>query len=374
MSFTRNLFILLLLCFAATVRAQDKYTISGTVKDDKGQTLPGATVFLTGTKIITACNASGEFNLSNISPGAYELVVKMLGFIPATVPVTLKNSALSLTFTLKPQINQLNEVNISFDPDWDDHYAEFKRWFLGTTPNAEDCKILNPKNLHFHYNKRLKQFTASADDFIVIENDASGYKINYLLNSFEHSDNTRILKYQGSPSFEELTPKSDRQLKQWQKNRATAYNGSITNFLKSIYDGKVASEGFEVFKIIKNSQLETEYNRDKPMLFDNRPILFDSLLTVTDKHFKSLSFKDCLFVVYANEKEAYQIKNTAYKLERPLGAKIPNGQFSIISLIDANVSIDNNGNFSNPGALLFEGYMAWEQIADLMPLEYANEK
>jgi hypothetical protein len=95
---------------------------------------------------------------------------------------------------------------------------------------------------------------------------------------------------------------------------------------------------------------------------------------VTDSHFKSLTYKDCLFVIYANEKEAYQIKNSGYKLQRPEGAKIPNGQFSMINLMDPSVTIDANGNFSSPNALLFEGYMAWEQIADLMPLEYGNEK
>ena len=117
----------------------------------------------------------------------------------------------------------------------------------------------------------------------------------------------------------------------------------------------------------------TKYDRDKPIFFDNRPVLFDSLLTVTEKHFKSLTYKDCLFVIYANERAAYQIKDSGYKLERPAGAKIPNGQFSMVNLIEPNVSIDENGNFSSPNALLFEGYMAWEQLADLMPLEYSAE-
>jgi hypothetical protein len=60
MSFITNLLILLLLSFGVTVYGQDKYAISGRVKDDKWQILPGATVFLTGTEIITACNNSGE--------------------------------------------------------------------------------------------------------------------------------------------------------------------------------------------------------------------------------------------------------------------------------------------------------------------------
>jgi hypothetical protein len=87
-----------------------------------------------------------------------------------------------------------------------------------------------------------------------------------------------------------------------------------------------------------------------------------------------LSYKDCLFVAYANEKEPYQFKDSGYKIDKPTGAVVPNGQFSMVNLMEPNVSIDANGNFSSPNAFLFEGYMAWEQIADLMPLEYGNEK
>lgn len=374
MSFTRNLFILLLLFFVVNIYGQDRYTISGVVKDNKGQTLPGATVFLTNTKIITACNASGEFSLNNVSPGTYQLVAKMMGFTPEIVPVTLKSNSLSFVIVLKPKANQLNEVNISFDPDWDRHYAEFKNHFLGTTPNSANCKILNPKVLHFHYSKRSRKFTGTADDFIQIENDALGYKINYLLSGFEYSDSTHIIQYQGSPSFEELKAKSDKQLKQWQKNRAIAYRGSITHLMKSIYNGDAGKEGFEVFKIINKPTVGKHYEQDKPVVFDTRAIMFDSLLTVTDSHFKSLTYKDCLFVVYTNEKESYQFKDSGLKLQRPEGAKIPNGQFSMINLMEPNVTLDANGNFSSPNAFLFEGYMAWEQVADLMPLEYANEK
>ncbi|MBS1521855.1 MAG: carboxypeptidase-like regulatory domain-containing protein [Bacteroidetes bacterium] len=374
MSFARNLFILLLLCFAVNIYAQDRYTISGVVKDNNGQTLPGATVFLTNTKIITACNASGEFSLSNVSSGTYQLVAKMIGFAPEILPLTLNNSNLSFAIILKPRANQLNEVNISFDPDWDRHYAEFKSHFLGKTPNAADCKILNPKVLHFHYSKRLKKFTASADDFIQIENDALGYKINYLLSNFEYSDSTHVMQYADSPSFEELKAKSDKQLKQWEKNRAVAYNGSVTHLMKSIYDGDVVKEGFEVFKIIGKPPVGSRYEQDKPIFFDNRPVLFDSLLTVTDKNFKSLTYKDCLFVIYTNEKEVYQFKDSGYKISIPKGAKVPNGQCSMVNLMEPNVTLDANGNFSSPNALLFEGYMAWEQVADLMPLEYGTEK
>lgn len=312
--------------------------------------------------------------MSNVSPGSYELVAKMVGYEPQTVSIILKNSPLAFNLVLKSKVNSLNEVKISFDPDWDDHFAEFKKRFLGTTPNAGECKILNPKVMHFHYSKRSKKLTGSADDFIIIENNALGYKISYLLNKFEYNDSTNVVRYEGFPSFQEMTAKSDKQNNYWKKNREIAYKGSITHFMKSIYDDRVINEGFRVYKIINKPPPGVRYDKEKPIFFDQRPILFDSLLTVTDKNFKSLTYKDCLFVVYTNEKEVYQFKDSGYKIDRPQGAIVPNGQFSMVNLMDATISIDNNGNFSNPGGLLFEGYMAWEQIADLVPLEFGNEK
>ena len=329
---------------------------------------------MAGTKIITTCDAEGQFHLDKVSPGSYELVAKMIGFTSQTVPVILKNNSLTLNLTLKTKVNSLNEVTISFDPNWNDHYDQFKQKFLGTTPNSGKCKILNPNILHFHYSKRSKNLSATAEDFIIIENDALGYKISYLLNNFEYNDSTHIVKYQGSPSFQEMTPKSDKQLAYWKKNRETAYHGSVTHFLKSIYDGDEYKQGFEVYKIINKPPPGVPYTDDKPIFFDQHRILFDSLLTVTDKNFKSLTYKHCLFVVYVKERESLHIKDSGYQIARPKGSQVPNGQFSMVNLMDASVSIDSNGNFSDPGGLLFEGYMGWEQIADLTPLEYGKEK
>ena len=55
-------------------KAQNSYTLTGRVVDEKQAPLPGATVFLTGTKSIAASDGGGNFNLSVLKAGEYKLI------------------------------------------------------------------------------------------------------------------------------------------------------------------------------------------------------------------------------------------------------------------------------------------------------------
>lgn len=51
---------------------------------------------------------------------------------------------------------------------------------------------------------------------------------------------------------------------------------------------------------------------------------------------------------------------------------LPYGQMSIVNLKEP-VNIDNQGYFEPTQGLFFEGYMAWENIADLVPFDYIHD-
>lgn len=367
------LLILLLLTCGGTLKAQQTYSIKGIVRDDTGP-LPGATVFLTGTKVITACDNDGRFQLDHISPGSYGLVVKMIGFVPQSVPVIIKNHSAQLSLVLKTNTNALKEVVITADNNWEEHYREFKRSFLGTTHNAGDCQIINPRVLYFHYDKPTQTLTASADEFLIIENKALGYRIKYLLTGFEHDGANNISGYQGYPSFEEMTAKTEKEAARWKKNRQTAYTGSIIHLMKSIYNDKVYEAGFEIYKLINKPPPGVKYTNENRIIFDDRQVMVDSLLTPTDNNFKTFTFTGALFVVYTKDREPAGFENSGFKIERPARAKFPKGQMSMVNLMDSSVSIDGQGNYSPTSGLLFEGFMAYEQIADLTPLEFAKDE
>jgi hypothetical protein len=288
--------------------------------------------------------------------------------------VNVTDRSITVNVTLKDDARQLGQVTITDDPRWEEHYDEFKKRFLGVTPNAKKCQIENKKALHFRFSSRTQVLKANADEFLKIKNDALGYEVSYLLESFEYNLKTGIIKYQGYPSFEELKPADEKQAALWTKNRQAAYSGSPTHLMKALFDNHSYPQGFRIFSCDYDAAHPyTDEGLEKPIqVFSKDQVFLDSLISQADSGLKMLSFKKSLFVVYTKGAETFDYKNSGYAFQRPLGTSmIPRGQWSILSLLDNQISLDAKGNFSAPDALLFRGFMAWRQVADLTPLEYS---
>lgn len=80
-------------------------TITGSVKDDKGETLPGVTVAVKGSNVITQTNANGNFSI-NVAPNA-TLVFTYLGFTSQEIQV---NNRTTLSVLMAASSQSLNEV------------------------------------------------------------------------------------------------------------------------------------------------------------------------------------------------------------------------------------------------------------------------
>ena len=60
----RNLYLLIFILFTSqSILAQESFNIIGLIRDKKGETLPGAGVFVSGYKIATVSNNNGEYSL-----------------------------------------------------------------------------------------------------------------------------------------------------------------------------------------------------------------------------------------------------------------------------------------------------------------------
>ncbi|MCE9540863.1 MAG: carboxypeptidase-like regulatory domain-containing protein, partial [Bacteroidetes bacterium] len=107
--------ISLLFCFLLQVLvgiAQEKYTISGYLKDAKnGEMLIGATVLVKELGTGTAANVYGFYSIS-IAKGNYTIVLNYLGYQPITREIIL-NENLKLDFELSENTQNLEEVIVS---------------------------------------------------------------------------------------------------------------------------------------------------------------------------------------------------------------------------------------------------------------------
>ena len=99
-------FIILML-LGGSALAQSR-AVTGTVTDDQGQVLPGASVIIKGSTTGTSTESNGNYALS-VEPGAV-LVVTYVGYLSQQVPV---GSKATLNVQLAADAKQLNEVVVT---------------------------------------------------------------------------------------------------------------------------------------------------------------------------------------------------------------------------------------------------------------------
>ena len=81
-------------------------TVTGTVRDDQGQVLPGVNIVLKGTTTGATTGANGTYSLT-VPDGNGTLVFSFIGFMPEEVPI---NGRSVVDVALVPDIKALNEV------------------------------------------------------------------------------------------------------------------------------------------------------------------------------------------------------------------------------------------------------------------------
>ena len=129
--------------------------------------------------------------------------------------------------------------------------------FIGTGGHSTQCRIRNQDVIRFHYSKKNDRLKVTASEPLIIENKALGYSISYDLKEFSCDFSTNIVLTVGLTFFREL-PASDRKMKKYSEQRNHAYLGSVAHFVKSLYENRLAENGFTVIKAIQAKNLERE--------------------------------------------------------------------------------------------------------------------
>lgn len=391
-----TLLIILLLC-THNLSAQNLLPVKGRVIDaESGEPLPYATVYFNNSTYGATTDEAGEFQFVAL-PGKYDLIVNFFSYQPIIFPMELVADDLkNYVFKMSPLEYDLPEISVESTRDeiWYKNYQTFKEQFLGTSTAAASCEILNPEVVILDYNPQTKIMTVRARDILQIRNKALGYDIQYLLERFEYDIGKGYVYFQGYPLFEELEGSKGKQ-KKWAKARAKSYNGSVTHFMKSVIDGNVAEEGFEVTEIIKKRNVNRPsaeevadararmrtagingitINSSSPDIqvirrsnepefirySNNQPYPTDSLIVMKEgKH--QLYFPNLLRVRYT--KEASEPAFLRYSKPRSF-------QESTLSLTGKATEVMSNGILVDPLSVLFEGYMGWEKMGNMLPVDY----
>lgn len=342
------------------VPAQSSHTmLTGQVVDNEtGDPLPGAHVFIAASMMGTATDDDGRYALPHVPLGAHRVYVSMLGYEPAMQDTLLKTTApYDIDFQLKPTVLEFGEVVVSAKSSrqWEKQLRRFERLFLGETDNARETIILNPEVLSF--DSGFGRLSATADEPLLIENRALGYRIQYFLTDFVRTGGT--IKYDGEPLYEEMVPENKEQAARWTENRRKAFNGSFRHYMLTLLHNRWEEEGFTTYRRFSLEQLYSN--------IDRFPINPEQLLNdIPEADEKELAFPGFLEVVYHDEAE-----DRAYLRWQGRSAwNRPGNQRSWIRLTDGPTTVDHHGEVLAPYGVTVYGYFAFERVADELPKEY----
>jgi hypothetical protein len=382
----------LVLFTAISFTAAAQSVISGKVISQASKAgVAKASVFLNNATFGTATNDDGTFNLYNVKPGQYDLIVSVLGFEEYTQKVQVGQAPINLSISLNPKVMMMREVVISSNADWKKNFEQFKKDFVGTTDNAKYCKIDNPRILNLIYHRKTQELEASTDEFLVMENDALGYRVKFLLSEFNSSNLTHTINFAGSMLFEEL-PGSAAQKAKWKVKRDEAYYGSSRHFYRSLYKNRLTQEGFVIYdfsraidphrppeELIQRKLKQFRMvNRDSInywLIQENMPkwykehltkpplTVYDVLRKPKQEGLFVLTFPNYLYVVYTKKHETDDFKD----LYRPLDME--NFETSVITLFNPMVVFDMNGSVV-ADIPLYEGTWSKAKLANLLPVDY----
>jgi hypothetical protein len=357
MNALKNLLVLIFLISGFCAKAQETFSVSGIVKDAGGETLPAATIFLDGSEKKTYTNDKGEFILSGLSPGTYQLTVHFVGYKASKQNVIIQDKSAKVNVTLESSSTALKEVVITNSVSRNKYLQIFLKNFLGETDNGKSCIILNPEIIKF--SEQSVFVIGKTYDFLEIENRNLGYRIKYLLRDFRINRATLIASYTGECIFEDLKG-SEEEVNTWKENRKSAYLGSLMHFLRSLYRNNTDKEGFFFYPILSTTQE-----------IDTRRWSAENIAEHPDSNFLAIKFSGRLYVVYNNQTDtASSGKIEEERITKALRDKTG----SIIELYLKKATVDAKGSLVDYRSFLVRDFWGNRRMGDQLPFEYTPEE
>lgn len=393
---TKTYCIFFSLLFASITSFFAQGQIRGVVIDDATESpVPFATVFLANTSIGTTSDQEGRFTLK-APAGQHTVVVQFVGYEPFIFQVDDGQSEDTYTIRLSQEVRVLPSVEVRGERDmlWHEHLKTFKRYFLGESVNGQACTIRNENDLIMDYeNGGLRVYAAKP---LIIVNKNLGYELAYTLVEFHYAPSEGKVYFSGYPFFKDLMAKNKGAERKIATNRARAYRGSPAHIARSLLDANLDAENFEVRKllrvpnpkrpdekVINTAALHYIHSSDqaeKDSLIDNiiSKRSLPTFLDMLDKRplkAQDVLIADSLGNTYLSDANLWQV---TFKGESPDINYMQQGgnsrskkeQVTVIHLLNGKERIDPTGHFTDPMNLLLEGYMGWEKVGELLPLEY----
>lgn len=244
----RKLLFVILIILPALAKGQD--FLSGNVIDSQThEPLSYATVYLNGTTKGTITDSLGHFEIRNVSFPT-TVVISFVGY--KTQVHELSRYPGGMMVELKPAEN-LPEVVVTAKGEREQNMAYFKSMFLGDDKWGRRAVIRNPDAIMFDLSSDKTIFKAWANEPLIIDLPLLGYELYVNLINFN------VERYSGTAACDILgyfyfrPYESGRLTQRQQKNRLEAYYNSNQHFLRSLYQNRLAENGYVLMAVNASS-------------------------------------------------------------------------------------------------------------------------
>lgn len=310
--------------------------ISGTVIDKvSNERVSYAAIYFSGTFVGTISDINGNFELDVSNNTSMSLSVSCMGYFSKSISdYTSKDS---LIIYLEPKDFKVDEIVVSANSlvrKRKSSLRVFKREFLGSSVNAQSCKILNEEDIQFNYDSDTDTLKAYAMKPIQIRNDALGYNITYYLDKFEYIRENKSFIYEGNIIFEEdLLVNNAANRRACEARRRSAYLGSRMHFLRSLWVDELATAGFSI------------------ATSNGKSVAYNSLVVQEVGNVQNAGKQYLKFLSYP------------FPLQIYYGVEV-----STMTLLNQRVYFEKSGFHAS--GIIWEGFMLKKRIGDTLPFEY----
>jgi CarboxypepD_reg-like domain len=348
----------LILLFFGNVHFAQTYVVSGNVSNAATkETIPICNVYFSGSTIGTMTDADGNFEIKNVQPGTYDLVVSHINYDFQSFPIKITDQDIEIgNVRLKEKEIEESyaEVKDKIDRKWRRQFTRFKKYILGKNYREKDIEIPNSYVAEF---QEVQGALVKKDPFTLeIRNKYTGYTIYYPVQEFLLASGTEQFMV-GFPRFEFMDTDDSTQEALWIKNREKAYNGSLRHFLGSLVNNSFEENRFKV-EITNVSPLVSQ---DDQMATNNYTmrlepdIMPDKFLIEGTKNeqIKKITFSGFLKMTYYGE----------------VGSR-GGGQSTYIEAPQGSIYVFTNGIIVDPTSIIVYGYLASEGLYEMLPFDY----
>ena len=342
------LMIVCILFFAPVLEAQQ--IVNGQITDAiDGMPVGGVNIFIANTTIGTTSDAMGNYSITVSGNGSFEIVVSHVAYMSNVHKIDTPQPFHRHDVAL--EMNELPEVVVIARKNYRQRDIDlFWSKILGEKPSKKGMEVLNPDKVYYYLNSD-RILKASCKEPIEIINHQTGYRIKYVLHSFQHDYRKNSTSFSGMPYFEELIPKDSLQKKRWEKKRQEVYAVSITHFLRALYREQIHEEGFLL--------------ATKESLMNDQTVSLDDIL-LSDQDMILAYIEIPLFLMcYSKPITPQIIKNSYDDLKR--GDKLP----IVMELLPQQFIIYPDGTYS--GILQIQVYRSYIfGLSSILPVEYGG--